>query len=190
MKNLGYFFAKLFIKLFGNVQFFTHPLFLLLWGDSHYKIKGPEMRAVMDTIKSGDIILRRYDRYVSGWFIPGFWTHVGIVSNKKEVIHASVNGVVEEDILTYLRADHVMVLRPENGMKKAVFMAREFIGKEYDFIFETIDDERLYCTELIKRCYAESIDLGEDIPAIPPDRLMDVGLEVVHDSEFFRKNRG
>jgi uncharacterized protein YycO len=181
--------VKWIVNVFGNVQFFPQPLFCLLWGDSHYKIKGPEMRKVIDELQDGDIIMRRYDRYVSGWFIPGYWTHVGVVVSDKTIIHAMTKGVIEEDVMTYLRADHIMVLRVGNKkfITNAISKAREMLGKEYDFLFDSADDERLYCTELVKKCYPKIFSSMEG-KAIPPDEILKVkNLEAVHSSEEFRK---
>jgi hypothetical protein len=189
IRKVRLFFAKRIISIFGNIQLFPQPLFCLLWGNSHYKVKGPEMRKVIDELQEGDIIMRRYDRYVSGWFIPGFWTHVGMVVSDKTIIHAMTKGVIEEDAMTYLRADHIMVLRVGNKkfIKNAISKAKDMLGKEYDFLFDSADDERLYCTELIKRCYPKIFSEMEG-QAIPPDEIVKVkNLETVHDSAEFRK---
>ena len=187
MKKLWIKIVQGVISAFGNVQFFPSPFFCLLWGNTHYKVRGPEVRRLIEELRVGDIILRRYDRYVSGWFIPGFWTHVSLMATENTVIHATTRGVMEEDILTFLRADHIMVLRygDEEVAKVAASMSRSLIGREYDFLFDASDDERLYCSELVKHCYAGVFDsLGTGM--IPPDSLIIDALEEVHDSEKFR----
>lgn len=189
MKKLWYKFSRLVIKMFGNFQLFPYPFFLILWGNTHYKVGGKEVRVLINTLKPGDIVLRRYDRYVSGWFIPGFWTHVGIMVSDKNIVHAiSPWGVIEEDILTYLRTDHIKVLRVESEaeVKAAVATAPTLKGREYDFVFDTTDDSRLYCSELVKYCYPRTFgEVGKG--TIPPDKLAEVGLKVIHDSKEFRK---
>jgi len=52
-------FSKLCIKIFGDIQLFPQPLFCMLWGSTHYLIKGPETRHVMNIIKRGDILILR-----------------------------------------------------------------------------------------------------------------------------------
>lgn len=188
MKKLWYGFSRFIIKLFGNVQLFPYPFFCLLWGNTHYKVHGDEVRKLVDTLKPGDILLRRYDRYMSGWFIPGFWTHVGIMATEKTIIHATTAGVIEEDVFTFLRTDHLKVLRcdDEETVKGALDTLPSLKGREYDFVFDTTDDSRMYCSELVKYCYPRVFDkVGKG--TIPPDDLLKAGLEVVHDSKEFRK---
>jgi len=188
MKKIKYVLAKFVIGLFGNVQFFRSPFFCLLWGNTHYKVRGDEARVILNKLRMGDVLLCRFDRYVSGWLIPGFWTHVALYVGKNKVIHARTKGVVEDDILTFLRTDYVAVLRfpvDKERRLKAVETARSFIGKEYDFVFDTVDDERLYCSELVRRCYPDVGDMGEGV--IPPDRMLDVGAKVIHDSREWRE---
>lgn len=189
MRNLWYKFARLTIKLFGNIQLFPYPFFCLLWGSTHYKVRGEEVRQLMGLLKGGDIVLRRYDRYLSGLLIPGYWTHVGLMATDATVIHATAHaGVIEEDILTFLRADYVKVLRPDDkdAVKAALETAPTLKGREYDFIFDTTDDSRLYCSELVKFCYPRIFDsLGKG--TIPPDALLKADIEVIHDSKEFRK---
>jgi hypothetical protein len=187
MKKLRMLISKWAIRIFGDVQFFPYPFFCLLWGNTHYRVKGSEVRRLIELLKEGDVILRRYDRYVSAWFIPGFWTHVGLMATDKTVIHATTKGVIEEDILTFLRADHVMVLRfqDEEAAQKAASMSRSLLGRDYDFLFDASDDTRLYCSELIKHCYPGVFDeLGTGM--IPPDKLVIDKLEELHESKKFR----
>lgn len=189
MRKLKLKLIKSIVNVFGNIQFFPQPFFCLLWGNSHYKVKGPEMRKVIDELQEGDIIMRRYDRYVSGWFIPGFWTHTGIVVSEKTIIHAMTKGVIEEDVMTYLRADHIEVLRVSNKkfISNAISKAKDSLGKEYDFLFDSTDDERMYCTELVKVCYPKIFSSMEG-KSIPPDEITKVNnLKTIHSSKEFRK---
>lgn len=179
------------VKIFGNVQFFPHPLFCVVWGDTHYRVKGPEMRAITDLLQAGDILLRRYDRYVSGWFIPGHFTHVGLAADGRTVVHATTHGVVE-DVLTFLRSDQIVVLRVREAdggqARKAAGRAKELLGKEYDFLFDAANDERFYCSELAKHAWRPMFDDMEAGGVIEPDRFLGREvLEVVHDSREWRK---
>ena len=127
------------------------------------------MDRILSTIRSGDVILTRWDKYVTSMAVPGFWSHCGLVTSKKKVIHAALDGVRESHILDFLRVDHVMVLRPGSGMfsKKAVARARMLVGKDYDYLFDGLDDKAIYCFELIHDCYprieAKKRILAEDI---------------------------
>jgi hypothetical protein len=181
--------SRFLIRTVGNIQFFKVPFFCLLWSDTHYKVGGEEMRKITDSLEPGDIVFRKYDRYISGFFIPGFWTHVGVVvGDGKTIVHAMEKGVIEEDVLTYLRTDYVKVLRHEDKIvaKRAAETAVSLKGREYDFIFDTTDDSRLYCSELVKFCYPGVLSEVSD-GAIPPDEIMKARLDVIHDSKEFRK---
>jgi hypothetical protein len=186
------FFSKLIIKIFGDVQFFKQPMFCLLWGDTHYKVKGEEARVILDKLKKGDILLARYDRYVSSWFIPGFYTHVALYIGDKKVIHAVTKGVKEDDILSLLRCDYICVLRPrgvtDEEVNRAVKTAKGFVGLKYDFIFNNETDDRLYCSELVQKAYDERFLslVGEEI--ISPDAYREEKmLEPAHESRNWRK---
>ena len=48
-----------------------------------------------------------------------------------------------------------MLLRPKDGADDAVGRAYILLGIPYDFNYET-DDEKLYCFELINKCYPQA----------------------------------
>ena len=181
--------SKFIIKLFGDVQFFSGPFFCLLWGNTHYKVRGDESRVILNTLKKGDILTYRFDRYVSTRFIPGFWTHVALYIGDDKIIHAVTRGVVEDDILTFLRTDYVGVLRPKvssEDIDKAVSLARGMVGKKYDFLFDSHNDERMYCSEVVRNAYPVLFaDMKED--GIPPGKFFESGVDVIHDSTVWRK---
>lgn len=184
------FFAKWLIKIFGDIQFLPTPMFLILWGSTHYKIKGDESRHILNTLRPGDVLLRRYDRYVSGWFIPGYYTHAAIAKNRQTIIHATTHGVVEEDILTFIRADHIVILRYQEDdlvAKSAANLCETFLGQDYDFTFVSGDKKKLFCTELIKFCYPGVLDQLEG--TINPDQLINTKLKVIHESKVFRSRK-
>jgi len=144
------------IAWFGDIQVFKYPFFILL-GHNAYKIKGTDQREIIDVIKPGDVLLRRYDHYISGLMIPGYFTHAAIYVGDNHIIHVIGGGMGKEDILTFLRCDNVVVLRfkDESKVEAAVKNAYEQLEKkvEYDFDFDTDSPERFYCTELIDFCY-------------------------------------
>lgn len=187
--------SRLFIKLVGQIQLFPFPFFLVLYGDTHYKIKGPETRKLINTIKPGDILLRRFDRYITCWGIKGFYKHAAIVGNDNNVIQAvTVDGVSKEDILTFCRADSIAVLRiidpKENEIENAIKLAEEQLGKSYDFAFSIADKgQKFYCTELVAYCYKNRFkDLKlEDSSVIHPDDFLHEKVQVIHDSRIFQE---
>lgn len=82
-----------FLRFFGDLKYLrnqprsfllahsltTLPLRgTLLHDPRSYRIKGDDMRGAMNTLKPGDILVRGYDDYVDGYFIPGFFSHAGL----------------------------------------------------------------------------------------------------------------
>jgi hypothetical protein len=192
-KKIKYNISKFIIKLFGDVQFFPAPMFCLFWGNTQYKVKGKEAREIIDDLQRGDIILTRFDRYVSSWFIPGYYTHVALYIGDNKVIHAVTKGVLEEDILSLLRTDHVCVLRFKEidpiTVRVATNTAITLVGRDYDFLFESNDASSLYCSEIVKKVYSGYFhDLGVDEAISPDEYKAHPKLRVVHESKRWRNH--
>jgi len=148
--------SKLLIKATGDMQVFKHPLFLILCGSVAYQIKGEQQRDIIDLLKPGDILLRRYDHYLAAFFIPGYYTHVALYCGDNQIVHATTHKVGTEDILTFLRTDHIAILRPicgEDVKLNAIDTALKKIGCDYDYLFDNDVDEKFYCSELISYAY-------------------------------------
>ncbi len=146
------------IKVFG----WKHPLWFGI--NAHgYKLKGVVYRTLCNSFKPGDIILRRFDGYLSSYMIPGFWNHAGLYigddgENKEQVVHAVSEGVIQEDVLNFMRTDHMLVLRLAKDKKGhaadgAIKKAKSIVGCPYDFGFDFKDTHRFSCTELVAHCY-------------------------------------
>ncbi|PWQ93637.1 YiiX/YebB-like N1pC/P60 family cysteine hydrolase [Leucothrix arctica] len=124
-----------FLRRFGNVKYYPWPLFFV-YDPKGYQVKGDEVREIIDMIQPGDILLRGYDKYLSGVFIPGYFSHSGIYvgevkpedkeifdtsddveredyfkPGKQMVIHAMAQGVFMEDIINFCRCDRMAILR-------------------------------------------------------------------------------
>lgn len=162
--SLLYRFQRKLFTFLGDTKVFgwTHPMWFEI--NAHgYRLKGAVYRKIRNMIKPGDIILRRYEGYLSSYMIPGFWNHAGLYigddgENPEQVIHAISEGVIQEDILNFMRTDHMLVLRlasDEKGTaaKNAVARAKSIVGKPYDFGFDFKDTNRFSCTELVAYCY-------------------------------------
>lgn len=89
-------------------------------------------------------------------FVPGYWNHAGIYLPNKKVLHAIAEGVMEESLFDFMKADHICVLRPNFQYDLAVLQdrAQRLVGKEYDFDFDFSCGDKLSCTEVIKEMFA------------------------------------
>lgn len=146
------------IKVFG----WTHPMWFGI--NAHgYKLKGTIYRKISKVIQPGDIVLRRFDGYLSSYMIPGFWNHAGLYigddgKKPEQVVHAVSEGVIQEDFLNFMRTDHMLILRAPAGRKgkniaSAINRAKSVVGAPYDFGFDFTDTHRFSCTELVAYCY-------------------------------------
>ena len=147
----------------------------------------------MARIKPGDIVIRRFEGYIDKWLIPGWWNHGGVYvgGDAKQVVHAVSDGVLIEDVLNFMRTDHMIVLRPPEDMREeGIKRAMQIVGSEYDFAFDFGDNKRFSCTEVVDHCYPGIIEprkrfwrktiVADDIVAMA--RLTSSKLEVVWDS--------
>jgi len=141
---------------FGDVKVYKYPFFVLM-GHTAYKINGKDQREILSTLKPGDVLLRRYDHYISGLMIPGYFTHSAMYVGNNDVIHMLGDGVTKEDILTFMRCDDLTVLRykDETTIETAIRKALVFYkhGVEYDYDFDPNCPKRLYCTEFSDACF-------------------------------------
>lgn len=119
------------LKIFGDIKIFRYPFFIL-YNPQSYLVKGDDIRTVINNIQPGDILVRGYRDYVDGYFIPGFFSHVGLylgktdtvpdyvvnkgkseefVAGEQTVIHAMAEGVFMEDVINFCRCDYLVILR-------------------------------------------------------------------------------
>jgi hypothetical protein len=120
-----------FIKFFGDIKVFKFPMFLI-YDPGSYRVKGEDIREVINILQPGDILIRGYVNYLDGYFIPGFFSHAGLYIGKVEagddqyvkpeakhlfktgeqmVIHSMAEGVFLEDVINFCRCDYMAILR-------------------------------------------------------------------------------
>jgi hypothetical protein len=150
------------LSIFGDIKLIPWPLFIYYQKGDYYKISGEDTRKLADAIRPGDIIIRGYDSYLDGYFIPGEYSHSGIYVGDGNIIHAIAEGVRETTLIDFCRCDRIIVMRPPEHKKTAIERARIWLGKPYDFDFE-VGDSAFYCHELTARAYQEF-----DIPKVTP----------------------
>jgi hypothetical protein len=145
--KFGYALKEAFLRFLGDLKFFRRqPRFLvlpnllltlplgstLLYDPRSYRIKGHDMRAAMKDIQPGDILVRGFDDYVDGTFIPGFFSHVGLYLGKvdKETIKQHWNTIFAGG--TIFEDDYAPL---EEVLEKAVFGEQMVIHSMKDGIF-------------------------------------------------------
>ena len=139
-----------FIRFFGDLKVFRFPMFII-YDPGSYKVKGEDIRQVINIIRPGDIIVRGYVNYLDGYVIPGFFSHAGLYlgevpetagnvlnpsqlknfkSGVQMVIHSMAEGVFMEDIINFCRCDYMAILRrnadKESEDSKKIIFARVF----------------------------------------------------------------
>ena len=176
------------LTFMGDVQWhgWTSPMWFTI-NAKGYALRGEHYREIRKVIRPGDILIRRFERYVDKWYIPGWWNHGGVYvgGRKEQVVHAIAEGVVIEDVLNFMRTDHLIILRPpEDMLKEGLKRARRIVGREYDFFLDFEDHERFSCTELPDYCYPGIITPKRRFGRISvvADDIVNSGLEVVWDS--------
>lgn len=166
------------VAWFGDIKVYPYPMFIM-FGHSAYKMKGPDVRSLMESVKPGDILLRRFDHYLSGLMIPGYWTHSALYVGGNEVIHMLGEGITKEDILTFSRCDNVCILRKvsDSGLtaNEAVTASFKYYDSnvQYDFDFKD-SPEKFYCSEFTHACWGGPVVLGKPLKKgliLPDDQL-------------------
>ena len=159
MTNLRYKIQKAIFKFLGDIRWhgITHPFWITINAKT-FQIKGHHCREVEELAQPGDILIRRFEGYLDKFLIPGWFNHAGLYTGEYQVVHAISDGVVVEDLLDFMRTDHIVVLRPPNHLKtQAISKAIKAVGNEYDFNFDFNNTVRFSCTELIGYCYSDLI---------------------------------
>jgi len=134
---------KRFLTFFGDIYFATEPP----------KVKAVHLRKLLEVLKPGQILARKYTYYLDSYFIKGEYSHSGIYIGEGKMIHAIAEGVGEIDVLDFTKdADGFIVLQPpyktEIDLYNSLNYAKQQIGKPYDFIFNDQDQSSFYCHEL------------------------------------------
>lgn len=151
-----------FLDIFGDIKVTKYPLWVL-YDPDEYSVTGVQQLEILNNIKPGDVLLRGYDNYIDGYFIPeddvhGKYSHAGIYVGENEVVHAISPTVTKCNVLDFLRCDRIAILRPVNmNVPYAIKMANDYAAQKiaYDFDFVQ-NNSQLYCFELCAKCYQES----------------------------------
>jgi hypothetical protein len=156
-----------------------YPGGFILFGESSYQIKGPAMRQIIEVLIPGDVMLRRYSHYLGSVIIPGYFSHATIYIGDDSVIHMLGEGITQEDILTFLRCDDIIILRPIDRLlpEQAIMKAKDLLTLKipYDYDF-TNDTDKLYCTEFIDDIFDNPVWKKNGGKKIMPDDFLRCGI--------------
>lgn len=173
-----------FLTIVGDIKIFRWP-FWVIYDPDDFQVRGKQVLEIMELVQPGDIILRGYNRYLDGKFIPnktgysssdstknigkGF-SHGALYVGDNKIIHAVAEGVSEIDLIEFTRCDRVAVFRPlkKSIRKSAVKKAKELLRDHtpYDFGFK-LGVDAVYCFELCAECYP-----GLKIPTYTVKKLL------------------
>lgn len=94
MKKLFFTIYSKFLTAFGNIRISKYFPWLY-YDTTDFKITGKQIIEIMNILKPGDIILRGYDSYLDGCFIPDKlkFSHGAIYIGNNIIIHAIAEGV-------------------------------------------------------------------------------------------------
>jgi hypothetical protein len=157
--GLLYSLQKHIFRFIGDIKWsgIAHPFWFTI-NATGYKLKGEHYRKIINLIQPGDVLIRRFEGYVDKFLIPGYWNHAGIYigddnDKPEQVVHAVSEGVIQEDLLNFMRTDHMLILRPPGETTEAIAKAKTIVGRPYDFGFDFTNAHRFSCTELVAYCY-------------------------------------
>ena len=153
MKKFLYKLQAKFLTWFGNIKVFKWPLFVI-YDPTSFKVTGEQILQVLDMLQPGDVILRGYQHYLDGMFIPGDYSHGAIYVGDRKIIHAVAAGVSYIDVVEFCMCDRICILRPNKYQASAIKTAKKLAANNipYDFGFKR-GTSALYCFELCAECY-------------------------------------
>lgn len=131
-------------------------------------------------LELGDFIVTRTNGELSTLILPGFYKHLAIYIGDGYIIDATTHGVQVRYLADLcMKADCVAIMRPtykhELEVSKVIDFCYKQLGKDYDFEFELLDNDKFFCSELGMKAlnYAKSMEYIEprltmDIPTFTP----------------------
>lgn len=163
-RNWYYYWEKV-LTIIGNIKVFKTPFFIQYSPEEFdYKVRGEQIEKIMSVLRPGDIVLRRYDHYLDSALIPGDYSHSSVYIGGKKIIHAVAEGVKEIHVIDFCQADGICVMRPKCGQRTAVNRVKKWVGKHYDFKFNSTDSSEFYCHELSATAYKDFIKIEAITP--------------------------
>ncbi len=156
MSSFLYGFKRVALTIFGDIKIYKWPMFVI-YQPTSFRIKGSDTRAIMASLLAGDVVMRAYDDYLDGYFIPkgeSGCSHSGLYIGDNTMVHSIAEGSSLIDIIDFCRTDKIIVLRPDSGQEWAIEHARKCADANipYDFDFAP-GSGKYYCHEFTASCY-------------------------------------
>lgn len=171
-----------FLRFFGDLKLFgdqprsfvlSHLMTTLLFRGTllhdprSYRIKGDDMRRAMNELQPGDILVRGFENYVDGYFIPGEFSHVGLYLGKvdADTIRRHWNTVLPgsavftddyallDEVLANAVSGEQMVI---HSMKDGIFMEDLLNFCRCDYMVAVRFPESVTRADHVTRPYSES----------------------------------
>lgn len=196
MGDALWFLWKKFLIFFGRLRISILPP-MVYYAPENYLVTGDEKQLITKFIRRGDILLRKRFDYVDDWFLPGFFSHAAIYIGRGKIIHAIEKGVVKDNLLDFLHADAVVVLRHKHLTKEEIngiiSKAMTAKGCQYDFSFNFGEYSRFSCTELVYFAFEKFLNIYPKKYLfkkliLPDDFFWDCNLDLVFASSIVSEN--
>ncbi|MEW6282721.1 MAG: YiiX/YebB-like N1pC/P60 family cysteine hydrolase [Candidatus Eremiobacterota bacterium] len=174
------------------------------------EISPEKAEQLKQALKPGDVILTADCAY-PGWARMEFWTvrsnytHAAYYAGDGKILEAVGGGVKEAELDDYFSGrTKVAIIRPpyasEEDVQAATAFCKSHVGKKYDSVFNTGDDNEFYCSELVYKAL-KSMPHPIEAPsrvfagktAVAPDAFQYIqGATMVHDdkSGYFTNKLG
>jgi hypothetical protein len=153
------------LRIIGDIKVFKTPCWINYNPEEFdYNVRGEDICKIQEVIQPGDIILRSYENYLDSYLIPGKYSHSGVYIGDGKIIHAVAEGVKEIHLIDFCQADGILVLRHCADKEKQINRCKKWIGKEYDFKFNSTDSTAFYCHELTATSLKDMIDVEAVTP--------------------------
>ena len=201
-----------FLTIFGDIKAYprwNRPLWILYQPEG-YKVRGQEIREFLERIQVGDVLVRGFNDYLDGYFIPGYFSHVGLYlgevaetdkeyvgkqarglkgpdsepvfrTGKQMVIHALAEGVILEDVINFCRCDYLAALRFPAELRRTGDGDLPLLARS------SYSDPEWQIHERIAR--GETVTFNEAFPCIKAAALGKLGARYDFEFEFNRFDR-
>lgn len=124
-------------------------------------------------MKPADLLLS-YTRSWRSLVIPGYWTHVAMVTGQ-HLVEATPPMVRISELVDFWDADHVALIRPTWMLAQERRDAAEYmttlVGAQYDPMFRR-GNEKYYCSEAVALAYVSSSVVPQAIAERMTGRLI------------------